>query len=531
MGNKWTATPSFTTEINDNDDDGEPTDDPQHPAAAAACIAAESSLTVTFVDCKNLAAEVLGSAADRCATGKHHALIRVVSTFNAQSYTKPLKYDNSSWYMPKRRFVFSSNDPDGEIRVSLLQNNLPPLPAVPGTSPLCCSGHYNESGCKTSHREKVVLAKMNIPISLVELKQSKHLDRWINLEVPENYQGEIPQVRVTLDFNYKPSRVIDSLDSLKQKYDIEDTIGSGVSVVKKAVNKFSKKEYAVKFLQKQVKGQNIPRKALDNEIEMLKTLSHSNIVQLYETLEDSSTIYLIMELISGSDLFDISDILGTLRPASVASLLTPLLNALSYLHSRGIVHHDIKPENIIVDYSHNTLKLTDFGSAKLCSKSSEGAVGGTLNYMAPEVLMNMRGAHNVCDKAVDVWSIGVLAYHLISGIHPFESKKSNENILNRIIAGKYKFEGPIWDKVPKDCKDFIKRCLVVDPKKRATVVDLLKHPWIVPATQQGKGSNFNIFSKEECDIICREKSSRSSSRSNSMGSLLELFSNEGVSRS
>lgn len=523
MGNKWTATPSFTTEINDNDDDGEPPDEPLQ--------AAESSLTVSFVDYKNLTAEncplLLGA-------GKHvhHSLIRVVSSFNARSYTKPLfKNDhNSSWYMPKRRFVFSSNDPDGEIKVSLLQNNLPPLPAVPcpSGSSLSCSGSYNESGCKTGHREKVVLAKMNIPISLVELKQSKHIDRWINLEVPENYQGEIPQVRVTLDFNFKPSRMIESLDSLKQKYDIEDTIGSGVSVVKKAVNKFSKKEYAVKFLQKQVKGQNIPRKALDNEIEMLKSLSHANIVQLYETLEDNSTIYLIMELINGSDLFDISDILGTLRHASVASLLTPLLNALNYLHSRGIAHHDIKPENIIVDYSHNTLKLTDFGSAKLCSKSSEGAVGGTLNYMAPEVLMNMRGAHNICDKAVDVWSIGVLTYLLISGIHPFESKKSNENILNRIIAGNYKFEGPVWDKVPKDCKDFIKRCLVVDPKKRATVVDLLKHPWIVSA-QLGKCSS--IFSKEECDSICREKSSRSSSRSNSMGSLLELFSNEGVSRS
>jgi len=319
------------------------------------------------------------------------------------------------------------------------------------------------------------------------------------------------------------------------------------------VNKFSKKEYACKFLQKQVKGQNIPRVALDNEIEMLKSLSHTNIVQLYETLEDSTTIYLIMELINGSDLFDISDILGTLRPASVASMLTPLLNALNYLHSRGIVHHDIKPENIIIDYTQNTLKLTDFGSAKHISKSSEGAVGGTLNYMAPEVLMNMRGAHHVCDKAVDIWSIGVLTYLLISGVHPFESKKSNENILNRIIAGKYKFEGHVWDKVPKDCKDFIKRCLVVDPKKRATIVDLLKHPWI---SQQGTNSSSNgsstasfshspvvgrttahahahsaFFSKEECEMICREKSSRSSSRSTSMGSLLELFSNEGVSRS
>jgi len=243
-------------------------------------------------------------------------------------------------------------------------------------------------------------------------------------------------------------------------------------------------------------------------------------------LEDKSAIYLIVELIKGSDLFDISEYLGSLRPSSVAALLTPLLNAISYLHSRGIVHHDIKPENIIVDYALNTLKLTDFGSAKFCSQHTEGSVGGTLNYMAPEVLMNMRGAHNTCDKAVDIWSIGVLCYVFLSGSNPFESKKSNENILNRIIAGKFKFEGPVWDKVPKDCKDFIKKCLVVDPKKRATITDLLKHPWIV-----AKGNKGAFFSNEECDIISRAKCSGSSSRQDSMTSLLELFSNEGVSRS
>jgi len=317
---------------------------------------------------------------------------------------------------------------------------------------------------------------------------------------------------------------VESVDSLNMKYHIEDTIGTGVSVVKKVVNNCTKKEYACKFIQKQVKGQNIPRPALDSEIELLKTLSHPNIVQLYETMEDTNTLYLIMELIKGSDLFDIGDILGALRPSSVAALLTPLLNALAYLHSRGIVHHDIKPENIVVDYTQNSLKLTDFGSAKQISKSTEGAVGGTLNYMAPEVLMNMRGSRNVTDKSVDIWSVGILAYKLISGLHPFDNGKCNQNILNRIIAGKFEFTGPVWDKVPKECKNFIKRCLTVDPKKRASAQELLKHPWIVKS--QGP-----IFSQEECKRIQTEKSSRSSSRSNSMGSLLELFSNDGVSRS
>jgi serine/threonine protein kinase len=102
--------------------------------------------------------------------------------------------------------------------------------------------------------------------------------------------------------------------------------------------------------------------------------------------------------------------------------------------------------------------------------------------------------------------------------------------MNRIISGKYDFPSPSWDKVTKDCKDFIKRCLLVDPKKRSTVPELLKHPWIVKSTTATSGTV--IFNEEECDRIEREKSSLSSSRSSSMGSLVGLFSaNTGVSRS
>jgi len=216
MGNKCSATPSFTTELINDSDDGEPPDD----------LSGESTLTVTFMESKNFSlAHVLGS-------GKHRALIRVGNSFNTQSYTKPLKFDNLAWKMPKRRFVFSSNDPEGEIRVSLLQNNLPPLPAVPSLS--CSGDHLTESTCKL-HKEKVMLAKMIIPISLVELKQMKHIDRWFNIEAPPAPgKSEIPQVRITLDFNYRPSRKVDSVYSLTQKYDIVDTIGTGVSVVKKS---------------------------------------------------------------------------------------------------------------------------------------------------------------------------------------------------------------------------------------------------------------------------------------------------------
>jgi tRNA A-37 threonylcarbamoyl transferase component Bud32 len=498
MGNKWSATPSIKSETL-NDDDGEPPDE----------VGDLSTLTVTLIETSPMMIDTF------LGPGKHHALIRLVNTFNNQSHTKPLKFDNlNNWQIPKRRFVFASNDPEGEIRISLLYHLLPPLPALP---------NCGEEMCKQQqiHKEKIVLANLTIPVSLAELKQSTRIDRWYTIDAPTLGGVEMPKVRVSLDFNYKPS--------LYEIYDIEDTIGAGVSLVKKAVNKVTKKEYAVKCLLKNLKGQNVPRSSLENEIEILKSLTHPNIVQYYQTFEDHSSIYLITELVKGSDLFDITAVLGTLRPCTVLALMTPLLNTVSYLHSLNIIHHDIKPENIIVDYVHNTLKLIDFGSAKFSTKSCEGAVGGTLNYMAPEVLLNMRGARTICDKAVDVWSIGVLTFLLTSGGHPFDSGKACDNLLNRIISGKYKFNGTIWDKVPKECKDFIKHCLVVEPKKRSTVVELLKHKWIVKKTEKGKIGSF--FSEEECELIVKETASQSHSRSNSMNSILELFSNDGVSRS
>jgi serine/threonine protein kinase len=335
-------------------------------------------------------------------------------------------------------------------------------------------------------KEKVVVARLTVPVSLAKLKNEIFIDRWYEVDI-DGYEASsgVPLVRIALEFNYHPSRIVNSVESVYQKYHIVETIGSGVSVVKKAVNKYTKKEYAIKFLQKEVKGQAIPRMSFDNEIALLKTISHPNIVQLYESMEDQSTIYLVMELIIGSDLYDIADKIETLLPSSVSALIQQVISALNYLHSRGIVHRDIKPENIILDYQNNTVKLTDFGSAKIVDKTDEGAVAGTIEYMAPEVLTNMaRGARNLCDKPVDIWSIGIITYLLICGLHPFDSGTSSQNIIKRIIKGKYSFPSPFWDKVPKDCKDFIKRCLVVDPKKRATAAKLMKHPFITKDTNR-----------------------------------------------
>jgi len=253
----------------------------------------------------------------------------------------------------------------------------------------------------------------------------------------------------------------------------------------------------------------------------LRSLSHGNIVQLHECLENDDTVYVVMELVKGSDLYDVVSALGTVRSGVAGAIVGQLLSALAYMHSRGLVHHDIKMENVIVDYLANKVKLTDFGSAKEIKNMT--GVGGTINYMAPELLMNMRGSNLKCDQSVDIWSVGIVAYMMLSGYHPFDQpSKANQNIMNRIIAGKFDFPSPQWDAVPKHCKDFIKRCLVVDPKARPSASELLKHPWVTSSVSVCPATT---FSKKEGERLENEKTSRNNSRSNSMGSLLELFGN------
>jgi len=259
---------------------------------------------------------------------------------------------------------------------------------------------------------------------------------------------------------------------------------------------------------------------IDYEIELFRNLSHPTIVKFSESLESPETVYLVMELVPGSDLYEVIKSLGTIRSNVAGSMIGQILSAVSYLHSRGIVHHDIKPENIIVDYTSDRVKLTDFGSAievkKICG------FRGTLPFMAPEILQNMSAPH-ATHPCVDVWSIGVVAYIMLCGFHPFEYKpKKNHHIVNRIVAGKFDYPSPQWDNVPKMCKEFIKKCLVPDPKKRCPSVELLKHKWITSTSVRAPENMFTAEDREKLEI---EQIHRMRSRRDSLQSLMALFGN------
>jgi tRNA A-37 threonylcarbamoyl transferase component Bud32 len=498
MGNKWSHTAVSSDIVIEED---EPPDPPE-----------EDGIAITLLETCNFSFSQLESNG-----AKPHTLIRVSSTFNTRVYNKPVKYTvkdgNIEWNLPKRRFFFASANPAGNVKVCLLHTTLPPLPAVPNRNELCSSQEKKIS-------KSVAYDYIEIPISLEEFKTSKRVERWLKVESQENYET-YRQVHVAIEFYYRPSRVLKAGETINDKYEIENVLGSGQSVVKKAKNKHNNKEYAIKFLSKQhLKGQNISKSGIDKEIELMRSLTDPNIVQMFESLESNDMVYLVMELVKGSDVCDVVSTLGSIRPAVAGAFIGQVLSAVAYLHSRGITHHDIKMENVLVDYFSNQAKLTDFGSAKDVKNMS--GVGGTINYMAPELLLNLRGGRQQkCDQSIDIWSIGVVAYIMLCGTHPFAPKaQGNQNIINRIISGKFNFPSPQWDNIPKHCKDFIRRCLVLDPKARPSAAELLKHPWI---TSSAENISENTFTKQETERLEHERSSRNSSRSNSMKSLLELF--------
>uniref|UniRef100_A0A6J0UEI2 non-specific serine/threonine protein kinase n=1 Tax=Pogona vitticeps TaxID=103695 RepID=A0A6J0UEI2_9SAUR len=277
-----------------------------------------------------------------------------------------------------------------------------------------------------------------------------------------------------------------SRTDVEKCYEIGRTIGDGnFAVVMECHHRSSNQTYAMKIVDKsKLKGKE---DMLENEILIIKSLSHPNIVSLIEVFETDAEIYLILEYVPGGDLFDaiIESVKFTEHDA--AHMITDLCKALVYIHSKNIVHRDLKPENLLVQRNTDkttTLKLADFGLAKRVTKPIF-TVCGTPTYVAPEIL-----AENGYGLEVDMWATGVILYILLCGFPPFRSHERDQEELFQIIQlGHYEFLSPYWDNISSAAKDLISRLLVVDPKKRCTAQQVLQHLWIHTV---GKNSSRNL---------------------------------------
>jgi calcium-dependent protein kinase len=218
---------------------------------------------------------------------------------------------------------------------------------------------------------------------------------------------------------------------------------------------------------------------IKEEIQILQTLDHPNIIKYFETFENEKFMYLVMEHCEGGELFDrlTDEEAGQFTEQEAAQIMKKLFHAISHCHSHGITHRDLKPENIMYkkkdDKTNSEIKIIDFGLSKFKSEnqSKMQTTWGTPYYVAPEVL-DGSGYGQECD----IWSLGVIMYILLSGYLPFFGS-TLADIYDKIMEKKVNFEKPCWKAISEEAITLIKGCLNREPKNRITASDALKSSW------------------------------------------------------
>ncbi|OCF38315.1 CAMK/CAMK1 protein kinase [Kwoniella heveanensis CBS 569] len=263
------------------------------------------------------------------------------------------------------------------------------------------------------------------------------------------------------------------------QYKTGKTLGSGTyAVVKECVHITTGEYYACKVLNKKfLMGRE---HMVRNEINVLKRVSagHKNIVQLHDFFETTHNLYLVFDLCTGGELFDRICARGSYFEKDAANIVRTVTSAVKYLHDQGIVHRDLKPENILFKSKAEDadLMLADFGLSKVLDEDNFSILTttcGTPGYMAPEIFK--KAGHG---KPVDIWAIGVITYFLLCGYTPFDRDSQYEE-MQAICNGDYKFEpAEYWSGVSDTARDFVRKCLTIDPTNRPTAQHLLEHKWL-----------------------------------------------------
>lgn len=215
-------------------------------------------------------------------------------------------------------------------------------------------------------------------------------------------------------------------------------------------------------------------------------MGHQNILTLVDYFETMNNLYLVTDLALGGELFDRICRKGSYYESDAAELIRATLSAVAYLHDHGIVHRDLKPENLLFRTPEDNadLLIADFGLSRIMDEEQFHVLTttcGTPGYMAPEIFKKV--GHG---KPVDVWALGVITYFLLSGYTPFDRRSDFEE-MQAILNAEYRFEpAEYWRGVSESAKDFIRRCLTVDPNRRMTAHEALQHAFV--AGDVGRGT-------------------------------------------
>ena len=261
-------------------------------------------------------------------------------------------------------------------------------------------------------------------------------------------------------------------------YEMLDNLGEGIfGSVKLGVEKKTNQRVAIKIIKKN-KAKEKDIELVRNEIDIMKLCYHPYVVHLLDHFENGEYIFIVMEYIKGGSLTDYmksNNFNFTERRA--AELIYQLAKGLKYLHKYGIIHRDLKPDNIMLTEASDkgNIKIMDFGLSKILGKKEKSTDGfGTLTFVAPEVLI--RKPYN---KEVDIWSVGVILYLMLSGDLPFDDPDDNEQkIAKSIVYQEVKFPQEKFGKRSKAVIELIKGCLTKEPKNRIKIDEILKGEWM-----------------------------------------------------
>ncbi|XP_017594860.1 PREDICTED: calcium/calmodulin-dependent protein kinase type II subunit delta isoform X10 [Corvus brachyrhynchos] len=234
-------------------------------------------------------------------------------------------------------------------------------------------------------------------------------------------------------------------------------------------------EYAAKIINTKKLSARDHQK-LEREARICRLLKHPNIVRLHDSISEEGFHYLVFDLVTGGELFE--DIVAReyYSEADASHCIQQILESVNHCHLNGIVHRDLKPENLLLASKSKgaAVKLADFGLAIEVQGEQQAWFGfaGTPGYLSPEVLRK-----DPYGKPVDMWACGVILYILLVGYPPFWDEDQHR-LYQQIKAGAYDFPSPEWDTVTPEAKDLINKMLTINPAKRITASEALKHPWI-----------------------------------------------------
>ncbi|XP_074025873.1 calcium/calmodulin-dependent protein kinase II isoform X1 [Leptinotarsa decemlineata] len=259
-------------------------------------------------------------------------------------------------------------------------------------------------------------------------------------------------------------------------YDLKEELGKGAfSVVRRCVQKSTGLEFAAKIINtKKLSARDFQK--LEREARICRKLQHPNIVRLHDSIQEENFHYLVFDLVTGGELFE--DIVARefYSEADASHCIQQILESVNHCHQNGVVHRDLKPENLLLASKQKgaAVKLADFGLAIEVQGEQQAWFGfaGTPGYLSPEVLKK-----EPYGKPVDIWACGVILYILLVGYPPFWDEDQHR-LYAQIKAGAYDYPSPEWDTVTPEAKNLINQMLTVNPAKRITAAEALKHPWI-----------------------------------------------------